>query len=160
MQRLAFLSALAAIGFVAVPALAEDTIHVEHAPNPGFAYELTSGPGAGIVTVRIRNSSSATLTVFRTFPSVENRFDVVDVDQGYGHPSRRHDAPPAIGRVTSNGSALEPGETSEAQVDLHQLFVLVPGHRYRVKAQTQLRFGPSDRIVVTALRSNETTVGN
>ncbi|HEX3464037.1 MAG TPA: hypothetical protein VHS78_08325 [Candidatus Elarobacter sp.] len=158
-KRLAFLSVLGTAALVAAPALADDGIHVEHAPNPGFVYELAPGSGPGTVTVRIRNGASTAQTIYRNFPTVENRFDVSDVDPESRHVRRRA-APAAYGRVTSSGITLSPGETAEAQVDLNQLFVLTPGHRYRVKAATDLRFGPADRVVLTSLRANEITIGD
>jgi hypothetical protein len=69
-----------------------------------------------------------------------------DSDQERRHP-RRLSPPLSRGRITSTGTALEPGQSYEVQVDLRQLFELVPGHRYRVTARALLRFGPADRSV-------------
>jgi hypothetical protein len=156
MKRLVFLGALASLGFVPTTAFAEDPFRIEYAQNPGFVYELAAGSAPGMAIVRIRNGSLTVQTVYRAFPTAENTFEVWDDDHHRVRP--RPSAPAAYGRVTSRGSQLAPGETTEAQVDLNELFVLTPGRRYRVKARTDLRFGPSDRAVVTKLRSNEVTI--
>ena len=157
MKRLAFLSALATVAFAAAPAFADEALRVEHAPNPGFVYQLVPGSAAGTVVVRIGNAGSATQTVYRTFPTAENTFQVTDLDPQFHHV-RRRPAPATYGRLTSSGTSLAPGESSDAQLDLNRSFVLVPGHRYRIRASTDLRFGPADRIVVTSLSSNEITI--
>lgn len=158
MKRLAFLSVLATTVLVAgLPASADDAFRVEHVANPGFVYELAPGSGSSMVIVRIRNGSSTTQTVYRNFPMAENRFEVSDVDPEHRRV-RHRPAPPAYGRVTSSGISITPGETTAVQVDLNRLFVLTPGRQYRVKATTDLRFGPADRIVVTTLKSNQTRI--
>jgi hypothetical protein len=157
MRRLAFLSAAAAIAFDTTPALAEDAFHVQLVSNPGLVYELATGGSPGTVLVRVRNGTSAAQSIYRWFPNEDNRFDVVPVDEDDRRPQRRP-TPASYGKVISTGTSLAAGESSEVQVDLNKLFVLTPGHQYRVKAQTQLRFGPSDRYVATKLRSNETTI--
>ncbi len=159
MKRFAFLSALATVALAAAPAFADDALRVEHAPNPGFVYQLVPGSAAGTVVVRVRNASSTAQTVYRTFPAAENTFRITDVDPQFHHV-RRRPVPATYGRVTSSGTSLAPGESSDAQLDLNRLFVLVPGHRYRVKASTDLRFGPADRIVLTSLSSNEITIAD
>jgi hypothetical protein len=163
-RRLAFLSFLAATALVAAPALAEDdAVRIQMAPNPGFAYELAPGSGPGTVVVRIRNASSVPQSIYRAFPAADNRFDVVDLDaerdsdEAHRHP-RRLSPPLSSGRITSTGIALEPGQSYDVQVDLRQLFELVPAHRYRVTARALLRFGPADRAVMTKLRSKEITI--
>jgi hypothetical protein len=163
-RRLAFLSFLAATAFVAAPAVAEDdAVRIQMAPNPGFAYELAPGSGPGMVVVRIRNASSVSQSIYRAFPTADNRFDVVDVDaerdsdEGHRHP-RRLSPPLSNGRIISTGITLEPGQSYDAPVDLRQLFELVPGHHYRVAARALLRFGPADRAVVTKLHSKDLTI--
>ena len=155
-QRFAFLTALAAVPFMVAPAFAEE-FDAEERPNPGFTLELLAGSAAAGVVVRIRNDSSATQSIYRAFPTADNHFDVRDVDEDQPRP-RRLEAPAAFGRVISTGTALEPGQTYDARVDLNTLFALTAGHRYRVKASTRLRFGPSDRAVVTKLHAKELVI--
>jgi hypothetical protein len=163
MRRLAFLSFLATTSLFAAPAIAdEDAPRIQYAPNPGFAYELAPGSGPGTVVVRVRNASSVMQTIYRAFPTLDNRFDVVDIEADSDeqrHP-RRLPTPLTIARITPDGDPLEAGQSYDAQVDLKQLFVLKPGHRYHVTARTLLRFGPNDRSVVTKLHSKETTISN
>jgi len=144
------------MAFITIPALAEDAFRVELVPNPGFGYELAPGASPGTVLVRVRNGTSVAQTIHRWFPYTDDHFDVVAVDEEGRRPRRR--PPGSYGKVISTGTSLAAGETSEVQVDLNKLFVLMPGHQYRVKAQTQLKFGRSDRYVATKLRSNETTI--
>jgi hypothetical protein len=158
-KRLAFLSALAVAAFAAAPAVAEDGFDVKQVTNPGFVYELAPGSSAGSVVARLRNGTSTTQTVFRNFPMAEKRFIVTYLDSEDHHVPQRP-APSSYGRVTSSGTALAPGGVSESQVDLNRLFVLIPGHHYHVKARTDLRFGPADRIIVASLRSNEITIAD
>lgn len=157
MRRLAFLSAAAAIAFITTPALGEDAFHVELVSNPGFVYKLVPGASPGIILVRVRNGSSVAQSIYRWSPSIDGPFDVVAVDEEGRRPRRRLTSG-SYGKVISTGASLAAGQTSEVQVDLNKFFVLTPARRYRVKAQTQLRFGPSDRYVATKLRSNETTI--
>lgn len=159
MKRLAISSALSVVAIAAAPAVAQYGFDVTHVPNPGFVYELTPGSSAGSVVARIRNGTSTTQTVFRNFPTAENRFIVTDLDSE-DHHVRQRPAPAVYGRVTSTGTSLAPGGVTESQVDLNRLFVLIPGHHYHVKARTDLRFGPADKIIVTSLKSNGITVAD
>ncbi|MDB5071478.1 MAG: hypothetical protein JWM87_2589 [Candidatus Eremiobacteraeota bacterium] len=160
MRRLAFLSFLTVKMGFAVPGFADDkAVRIQVVENPGFAYELARGSVPGAVIVRIRNMTSATQSIYRAFSTVDNDFNIVDLDSDSEHRHPRRLVPPiAAGRITSTGDALKSGQSYESAVNLKQLFALVSGHHYRVTAKALLRFGPADRAVVTRLRSKETTI--